>query len=231
MLLCNACVENNEHVNFIKGNAIASLNEILREKLSAKLVNIDVREKLKTKEQRLNDLFDEKIGYAMRKTCEKVAQTDSAVVAVDKSTGKFEKSMKPQMKAKLHDNPKLCLGIQGVKEDPAKSNDENFFSTTKKIEEVLKLIDMKPETTDFKRLGKIEKNMEKPRAVLVKLSIEFVARLVLARCRYKRETAKKALLCFQLCPKMKPLKNQALKKRRKLLNEGVSRKKIKTKKS
>ena len=158
VLLCNACVENNERDNFIRGKAIASVNERLSEKLSAKLDNLDVGEKLKTMEQRLTDLVDEKIGNAVKTTREKVEHTNSAFVAVKKSTGTFEKSLKPQLNANLHENPKICFRIQGEKEDPAQSKDENFDLSNEKVKEVLTLFDVKPEITDIKRLGKFDKD-------------------------------------------------------------------------
>ena len=115
MPLCNACVENKEPDRFIRGKALASMNKRLKEKLSAKLDNLDVGEKLKYKEQRLTNLVDEKIGNALKKTCEKVEQAYSAVVVVGKFRENFEKSVKPKMRAKLHYSPKLCFRIQGAK--------------------------------------------------------------------------------------------------------------------
>ena len=78
-------------------------------------------------------------------------------VAVEYSTGKLRNHGNLKMKAKLHDNPKLCFLIQGVKEDPAKSKDENFVPTTENVKEILKLIEVKPKIADIKRLGKLNK--------------------------------------------------------------------------
>ena len=91
------------------------------------------------------------------------------IVILEKSTGKFGKSMKPQMKAKLYDNPELRFRIQEVEEDPAMSKDENVVSITEKMQELLKLFDVKPGITVIDPLGKFDKDSEDPMTVLVLL--------------------------------------------------------------
>ena len=66
MLLCNKCVENNERDVFIRGRALASVSE--------KLSTLDVGDKLKIMERRLTDLVDQKVGEALKTTCEKVGK-------------------------------------------------------------------------------------------------------------------------------------------------------------
>ena len=70
MLLCNTCLQNNERDNFIRCKTLANIDE--------KLSNIDVTESLKSMERRLTDLVDQKIGNAMKTTCDKVEKTYSA---------------------------------------------------------------------------------------------------------------------------------------------------------
>ena len=72
------CKIMNETDNFIRCKTLANIDK--------KLSNIDVTESLKSMERRLTDLVDQKIGNAMKTTCDKVEKTYSAVVAAETTT-------------------------------------------------------------------------------------------------------------------------------------------------
>ena len=186
MLLCNKCVENNESDNFIRGRALASVSE--------KLSTLDVGDKLKNMEKRLTDLVDQKVGEAMKTTCEKVEKTYAAVVAVEKSTetGNTNASHKVN-KGRTNHNISQSLRIHGVPEDLSKSKGENLVMTNAKLNGILDAMGVKTSIVELRRLREFDAERKKPRTLLVTLPNEHEARLTLAKfvniwkCRNKKE--------------------------------------------
>lgn len=226
MLLCNDCLENNERDNFIRCRTIANVAEKVFANVADKIDNLDVGKKLKSMETRLTDLVDQKIGNAMETTCEKVEKTYAAVIAVDKTT---EKTVKKDNKEQSNHSINKCFRIQGVPEDPKKTKGENMVPTNEKVTEILNIIGANPKVEEFKRLGKFSTERKKPRTLLVTVSNEHEARLILAKSHeYRDKLTEKNLYILPALTKEDAIReNQVLKRRRELLEEGVPREKLK----
>ena len=168
-------------------------------------------------ERRLTDLVDQKIGNAMKTTCDKVEKIYSAVVAAETTT-RINQAQTTQHAARSNSDHNInqSFRIQGVP-----TNDE--------VNEILDIIGVKPKIIELKRLGKFDRNRMKPKKLLVTVPSEHEARLVLAKSREKREqlVEKEVYLLPALTKESAIKENEILKKRRQLLDEGVPRKKLK----
>ena len=76
---------------------------------------------------------------------------------------------------------KKSFRIQGIREDPEKSKGENFVHTAEKLHEVLNKLGVKPQIEKIKRLRKFSKERIKSRTLIITLSTEHEARLVLVK--------------------------------------------------
>ena len=178
MLLCNNCVEENETDNFIRCQILA--------KVAEKIDSLNVGEKLKNMERRLTDLVDEKIGNATKMTCDNVEKTYAAVVAVETTSGK-PIGVKTDENSKSH-NIKKCIRIQGIPDDPNKTNEENLVPTNDEVNDLLNSTGANAHITEIQRLGKLRNDRKKPRAVLVTFANEHETRITLAKSREFRNS-------------------------------------------
>ena len=101
--------------------------------------------------------------------------------------------------------------------------------TTEKVHEVLKNLGGKPQIEEIKRLGKFSKERIKSRTLLITLSTEHEARLVLAKSFEKRDELRdeEIYLLSALSKEDARKENLCLKRQRELLDEGVPKEKIK----
>ena len=72
MLLCIACVNNNERDAFIRNRTVMQVND--------KINQLNVTAKMESIEAKLSDLVEEKINEAVRKTHETVEESYASVV-------------------------------------------------------------------------------------------------------------------------------------------------------
>ena len=125
-------------------------------------------------------------------------------------------------------NIKKKFRIQGVPEDVEKSRGENLVPTTEKIDDVLKTIGVQPQIVGMKRLGKFSKERAKPRTLLVTVSTEHEARMILAKSFENRDkfVTENVYLTYALTKEEALKESLCLKRSRELLNDGVPREKL-----
>ena len=92
-----------------------------------------------------------------------------------------------ELKHEIHHNINKSFRIQRIREDPEKSIGESFVPTTEKVHEVLNKLGVKPQIEETKSLGKFIKERIKSQTLLITLSTEHEARLVLAKSFEKRD--------------------------------------------
>ena len=138
-----------------------------------------------------------------------------------------------EVKHEIHHNINKNFRIQGIGEDPEKSKGENFVPTTEKVHEVLNKLGVKPQIEEIKRLGKFSKEPFKSRTLLITLSTEHEARLVLAKSFEKGDELQneEIYLLPALSKEDARKENLCLKRRREFLDGGVPRGKSKSRTS
>ena len=224
MLLCDTCVTNNERDNFIKCRTMMQMNEKIEKESEG------IQARLENMEKRLTALVDEKVENATKTTCEKLEKSYADVLSVKPVKDvKAQPGAGKEVKQEIHHNINKSFRIQGIREDPEKSKGENFVLTTEKVHEVLKKLGVKPQIEEIKRLGKFSKERIKSRTLLITLSTEHEARLVLAKSFEKRDELRdEEIYLLPASSKEDARKeNLCLKRRRELLDEGVPKEKIK----
>ena len=132
-----------------------------------------------------------------------------------------------EVKQEIHHNINKSFRIQGIREDPEKSKGENFVPTTEKVYEVLKKLGVKPQIEEIKRLGKISKERIKSRTLLITLSTEHEARLVLAKSFEKRDELRDEEIYLLPALSKEDARKETLCLKREILDEGVPKEKIK----
>ena len=215
MLLCSSCHENNVRDRFIRN--------FTQSKLTEKLEELDINEKLQNMENRLTQIVEKKVDEALRNTCEKVEKTYSTVL-----TGNNKNAVPKEQQNRTNHNINQCIRIQGIAEDPQKSKAENLVPTNEEVKKILEIVDEQPNIVEMKRLGKFDEKRTKPRTLLLTVANHHEARLVLAKSLEKRTqlSERKVFLSPALTKEDAAKENQILKKRRELITEGVPKEKL-----
>ena len=215
MLLCSSCHENNVRDRFIRN--------FTQSKLTEKLEELDINEKLLNMENRLTQIVEKKVDEALRNTCEKVEKTYSTVL-----TGNNKNAVPKEQQNRTNHNINQCIRIQGIAEDPQKSKAENLVPTNEEVKKILEIVDVQPNIVEMKRLGKFDEKRTKPRTLLLTVANHHEARLVLAKSLEKRTqlSERKIFLSPALTKEDAAKENQILKKRRELITEGVPKEKL-----
>ena len=142
--------------------------------------------KLQTIEERKTAFVDTRVDKASKTTCEKVDKSYAEAVAVQPrnviSTSKAHSKEPPD----LHQKTRKNIQIQGIPEDPDKSEAQTFVTTTNEVNDVLNRIGVTTQVTELKRLVKFSNTRKKPRTLLLTLPTEHDANLVLERYHEKR---------------------------------------------
>ena len=152
-------------------------------------------EQLKTS---LTELIETKVEEAMKTTSANVEDTYAKVVARS-ITKKNEKSNSKNDDKYDDHNIKKSFRLQGIPEDVEKSRGENLVPTTKKVNNVLKTIGVQPQIVGMKRLGKFSKKRAKPRTLLVTVSTEQEARMILAKSFENRDKTRERTCLSHVC--------------------------------
>ena len=219
MLFCNKCVQNNERDKFIRNGTAANMKE------SVDLESI--QDSLKTMEARISNLVGDKVEQAFKSTCKKMEKSYSKVVATNIPKGTNQVKSKKEAQYGIEHNVAKSFRIQGIKEDPGKTRQENLVPASEEVLQVLNDIGVKqPQMQEIKRLGKFDKERKNPRTPLVTVVTEYEPRLVLAKSVEKRlELIERGIFITTALSKEDARKeNLCLKKRRQLLDEGVPKK-------
>ena len=124
LLLCNACVENNERDNFIRCRTLSNAKEMIE--------NLDVGGKLKNKKMRFTNLIKQKNGKSTMTTYEKVEQTYAAGV-----TARMQGKAEHKVEYRINHNISQSLRTQGIPEDTTKTKGENLVPTNDEVTEIL----------------------------------------------------------------------------------------------
>ena len=200
----------------------------MNEKIEKESEGIQAR--LENMEKRLTALVDEKVENATKTTCEKLEKSYADVLSV-----KPVKDMKAQpgagkeVKQEIHHNINKSFRIQGIREDPEKSKCENSVPTTEKVHEVLNKLGVKPQNEEIKRLGKFSKERIKSRALLITLSTEHEAGLVLAKSFEKRDELRdeeiltSASIIERRCEEGKPMLKKTKRTSRRKSSKGENK--------
>ena len=145
--------------------------------------------KLQTMEERITAVFDTRVDNAIKTTREKVDKSYAQTVAVQPrnvdATSKAHSKEPPDLDQNIRKN----IRIQGVPEDPDKSNAENFLPTRKEVNDVFNQIGVKTQITQLKQLDKFSNTRKEPRKLLFTLPTEHDARLVLAKAHEKKNSS------------------------------------------
>ena len=147
-LLCVKCLNNNERDNFIKCPTIDKMNEKIETEMQY------INKKLQTIEERITAFVDTRVDKAIKTTCEKVDKSYAEAVAVQPrnviSTSEAHSKEPPD----LHQKTRKNIQIQGIPEDPDKSEAQNFVTTTNEVNDVFNRIGVTTQVTELKRLVK-----------------------------------------------------------------------------
>ena len=95
------------------------------------------------------------------------------------------------------------------------------------VSEVLTHLEESPQIMDIKRLGKFERNKQRPRAVILTLSSAWDVRKILSKAPKLKNFHKPIFINRMLSPEEKLKENRILQIRRDLLNQGTERSSIK----
>ena len=209
-LFCDDCVENNrkDHLlNTIQAN----------EKLNCKLESL---------ERTIEKSIDEKVSSVVEK-CE--TRFEEVVMKI------IEKRLEPQIKAignktgplktpKAHHNVKSSFRVRGLPEDLTKNKEANALLANEKLKEVTTEIGVDVKIERLQRLGKFDKERPTPRNVIATLSYDWDVRIVLAKGPEIRKRMKE--MGIHILPTLSAVdarrENMCLKKRRELLNNGIT---------
>ena len=146
----------------------------------------------------------------------------------------IEKRLEPQIKAipnktgplktpKTHHNVKSSFRVRGLPEDLTK-NKEIALLANEKLKEVMTEIGVDVKIERLQRLGKFDKERPTPRNVIVTLSNDWDVRIVLAKSAENRKRMKE--MGIHILPALSAedakRENMCLKKRRELLNNGIT---------
>ena len=150
------------------------------------------------------------------------------------------KRLEPQIKAipnktgplkipKTHQNVKSSFRVRGLPEDLTKNKEENALLANEQPKEVLTEIGVDVKIERLQRLGKIAKERPTPRNVIVILSNDWDVRYVLAKSAENRKRMKE--MGIHILPALSAedakRENMCLKKRRELLNNGITASQLK----
>ena len=116
----------------------------------------------------LTDLFDQKLGEAVKTTCVKVEKTYAGVIAVEKSTD----TVKPNASQRKKHNISRSLRVQGVSGDPSKGKEKNLSRQLSKWTISWTQGELKS-VVALRRLEKSDAERTKPRTLLVKLRNDY----------------------------------------------------------
>ena len=114
-------------------------------------------------------------------------------------------------------------------DDHEKSKAEKYVLTTDVVNGILEGMGLKSHITELQRQGNFESDRKKPRALMLSLSTEHEARLVLAKASDRRHDLmdKGTFVLLALSKGDSRNENLCLKKRRQLLERNVLREKLK----
>ena len=214
--------DNNKRDNLMKCRTMMQINEKIEKESEG------IQARLENMEKRLTALVDKKVENATKTTCEKLEKSFADVLSV-----KLVKDMKAQpgagkeVKHEVYHNIIKNFRIQGIREDPEKSKGENFVPTTEKNHKVRNKLGVKPQIEEIKVLGKFSKERIKSRTLLITLSTEHEARLVLAKSFEKRNELRdeENYLRPALSKEDARKENLCPKRRRELLDEEIPKEK------
>ena len=149
MLLCTACVNNNERDAFILNRTMMQVNDRPTQ-CAAKLESIEAKVTDLSKGGKFNE--------AMRKINEIVGESYASVVKKLEDNKKVTMSQPPKKrKISLSHNIEMNFIAQGMQEDPDKNCDQKFVSTYEHVTYILKTIGVEAEIVNLRRLGKFQK--------------------------------------------------------------------------
>ena len=147
----------------------------------------------------------------------------------------IEKRLEPQIKdipnktsplktPKTHHNFKSIFRVRGLPEDLTKNKEENALLANEKLEEVKTEIGVDVKIERLQRLGKFDEERPTPRNVMVTLSNDWDVRIVLAKSAENRKRMKEMGMNILPALSAEDAKREKMcsKKRRELLNNGIT---------
>ena len=114
--------------------------------------------------------------------------------------------------------------MRGLPEDLTKNKEENALLANEKLKEVITEIGVDVKIERPQRLGKFDKERQTPRNVIVTLNNDWDVRIVLAKTAENRKRMKEMGThnLHALSAEDAKRENMCLKKRRELLNNGIT---------
>ena len=199
MLLCNDCVEQNKRDEII--SLIAKME--IKETNQSQITNIE-KEKLELK----NSLLEIKTAMIDKSDPTKTTQVNQPAATIRKTP---EATMVPEE-----------IRVRGIKEsddrDPRKRQEHDLAE----IQQVFAHIELNCNINNLLRLG--PRNDTKTRTILVKVSNPWQRRLILSSASKLKLYDKPVFLSRELSREEATLENEALQKRRQLINEKIDKK-------
>ena len=160
--------------NFIRCRSIEGINEKLEAEPN------EIIERLQKVETRITAGVDAEINNAITATCEKVDKSYAEVMAVrPKETSSAHSRAPTTTMSDMDSNIRKNVRIQGVPENPEQTKADNFVPTTDVVNGILEQTGATSHITELPRLGKFDSDRKKPRTLMLTLSTEHGARLVL----------------------------------------------------
>ena len=131
-------------------------------------------------------------------------------------------------RSKFDHNISQCFRKPGVADDPKETKAENLLPRTLKVKEMLNFIGEKSNIVELERLCMSDVTRLKLRSLLITLSSDHEARLVLAKAKEKRVAlSEMGIYLLEALSEDDAIKEiLILKKRRALLSEEVAREKL-----
>ena len=221
MLLCNVCNEKTNATNSFGTGLSTTWNKI----------NKNMSSNAETLETQIAQIAEKKRNEAMRKTHDKVDESYANVV---KKVESHKNVNSPQNSKNNNNNTTTHIiehnvRVQGIHENPNEPRDVNLVQTHEKLEEILGTIGVKPKIVQFKRLRTFNKERKKPRTFLVTLENPAAVILVIAKSAEKRDEMKEMNIFLSRALSKEDFikENLCLKRSREMLEEGVTREKLK----
>ena len=199
MLLCNDCVEQNKRDEII--SLIAKME--VSETNQSQITNIE-KEMIELK----NSLLEIKTAMIEKSDPPKTTQVNQPAATIRKTP---EATMVPE-----------GIRVRGIKEsddrDPRKRQEHDLAE----IQQVFAHIEVNCNINDLLRLG--PRNDTKTRTILVKVSNPWQRRLILSSASKLKTYDKPVYLSRELSREEATIENEALQKRRELINEEIDKK-------
>ena len=177
-------------------------------------------------ERTIEKSIDERVSSVVEKCVTRIEEVVTKII---------EKRLEPQIKAipnksgplktpKTHQNVKSSFRVPGLPEDLTKNKEESALLANEQLKVVMTEIGVDVKIERLQRLGKIDRERPTPRNVIVVLSNNWDVRYVLAKSAENRKRMKEMVIHILLALSAEDAKRgkMCLKKRRELLNNGIT---------